>query len=746
MGHPEPSLAIFLLGRFRVHVDGVPVPSERWTRRKSKALVKLLALARGHEMHREQITESLWPESSPDAAANNLNKAILQVRRTLEPELASGGGTSRFVHREGDLVRLAADGLWIDVEAFESDVARTGDADAIERALVLYEGDLLPEDLYEDWASARRDRLRRQYGDAILASAGRLAEAGDRAPAIERLGRLIAHDPAHEVAHARLMHMYWLEGQREKALRQFEACREALRRELDAEPSEETERLRAEIASGVAATEEGRASGTGSGRRTGSVPIGPVGSAGGVALDERSLCVLPFENESADDGLDYFCDGIAETLINSLSRLGHLRVLARSTSFRYRGTRIDAVEVGRELGVGTVVHGRVVQFSERFIVGVELVNVADGTQRWGQRFDRPEADIFEVQDEISREVSRQLRLELSRAERTRLEHRPTADPLAYREYLRGRFHWNKRNGVALERAIESFRRAIDLDPAYALAYSGLADSYALLGLYGGKAPNDTMPKAKAAAEHALSIDDSLAAVHASLAIALFYHDWDWEGAERCFRRAIDVNPAYATAHHWYHELLTARGRFAEGMEEIRHAESIDPLSIIIKTDVGWGLYFAREYERAKRHLLASLEMDAQFAVAHLVLGLVRFHCGETDDGIADVERAIEASPAPFAIAIAVLGAMQGVRGNADAAHEALRRLRDEGKRGFVSAYCDALVHTGLGDAERAFDALDAAVDERYDRLVYLDVDPLFDSLREHPRFATLRERIGLSAG
>lgn len=736
MDQPEPSLAIFLLGRFRAHVDGVPVPTERWTRRKSKALLKILALARGREMHREQITEALWPDSSPDSAANNLNKAILQARRTLEPELASGGGTSRFVHREGDLVRLASEGVWIDVEAFERDVTRTDDAKAIERALALYDGDLLPEDLYEDWASARRDSLRRQYGDAMLTSAVRLAEAGDRAGAIERLAKLIANEPANEVAHARLMRMYWLEGQREKALRQFDACREALRRGLDAEPSEETERLRAEVASGVAAPDPGSGAGTAS--------SGPVRSVGGTAIDERSLCVLPFENESADEGLDYFCDGIAETLINSLSRLGHLRVLARSTSFRYRGARIDPVEVGRELGVGTVVYGRVVQFSERLVVGVELVNVTDGTQRWGQRFDRPEADIFEVQEEISRKVSRELRLELSRAERTRLAHRPTADPLAYQEYLRGRFHWNKRNGVALQRAIESFRRAIDHDPAYALAYSGLADSYALLALYGAKAPNETMPKAKAAAEHALSIDDSLAAVHASLAMALFYHDWDWEGAERAFRRAIDVNPAYATAHHWYHELLTARGRFAEGMEEIRHAESIDPLSIIIKTDVGWGLYFAREYQRAKRHLLASLEMDSQFAVAHLVLGLVRFQCEEVDDAIEDVERAIAASPAPFVIAIAVLGAMHGVRGDIDAARKALRRLRDESTRGFVSAYCEALVHTGLGDTERAFDALDAAVEERYDRLVYLDVDPLFDSLRDHPRFAKLRERIGLS--
>lgn len=717
------ALAIYLLGDFRVVVDGEVVPVERWPRRKSKSLLKLLALAPGNRLHRERVTEALWPEAVPSSASNNLNKAILMARRALEPTLGAGA-ESRFIYRDEDQIGLARDAVWVDVEAFEAAARCARDADGFghhEAALDLYAGDLLMDDAYEDWAWARRDQLRAAWIDLAVGLAEERRRADDFSIAIDRYNDVLAREPAHERAHRGLMDAYHRAGDRERALRQFEACKEAVERSVGAAPDAETLALRDRIAGG-----------------------GDVAPSPASTLDPRSIAVFPFRNESADGGLDYLCDGLTESLINGLSQVSGLVVIARSTVFRYRDRAADdggdPLALGRQLGIGYAVLGRVHQYSERLVVGVELVSIADGAHRWGYRFDRPNADIFAVQDEIAREISTRLSTELSPEEASRLKRRHADNPLAYQNYLKGRFAWNKRTGEGLKHAIKFFQEALEHDPSYALAYAGLADCYNLLSLYSVTAPERAMPMAKASAERALAIDDGLAEAHTSLAYVRFYFDWDFAGAERDFKRAIELNPNYATAQQWYHELLTASRRFDEQREAIRKAERLDPLSSIIKAEVGWGLYFQRRFDDAETHLLQALEMDPLFPVGHLLAGLVRLARGATDRALESIRRAVSLDDR-FPLALASLAHACGVAGDDAGAARAFERLDRLSAHHWVSAYCRVVALAGLGRLDDAVSALAAAVDERCDRLVYIDVDPLLDPLRERPEFATVRAAV-----
>jgi TolB-like protein len=296
-----------------------------------------------------------------------------------------------------------------------------------------------------------------------------------------------------------------------------------------------------------------------------------------------SLAVLPFVNAAADPDMEYLSDGITESIINNLSQLPALRVMARSTVFRYKGHESDPQDVGRDLGVRAILLGRVVQLRDRISVLAELVDVADGSQLWGAQYNRQFSDIFAIQEEIAQEISEKSRLRLTRIEKERLNQRYTENVEAYREYLKGRYFWNKRSAEGVRKAIEYFQQAIEMDPTYALAYVGLADSYASLAYYliNPLPPREVMPKAKAAAMKSLEIDETLAEGHASLGAIKTYYDWDWPGAESEFQHALQLNPGYALAHYWYGVFLTAMERFEEGFAELRWAQELDPLSPII---------------------------------------------------------------------------------------------------------------------------------------------------------------------
>jgi len=449
-----------------------------------------------------------------------------------------------------------------------------------------------------------------------------------------------------------------------------------------------------------------------------------------------SIAVLPFENASADPDTEYLSDGVTESIIGNLSHLPKLRVMARSTVFRYKGQLADPQKVGNELNVRTVLTGRVVQRGDSVTIGTELVDVANGWRLWGKQYSRKLADLLAVQEEIANEISNTLRLSLTGDEKKRLSKRPTHDALAYQDYLRGRFYWNKRTADGVKKGIEHFEKAIEKDPGYPLAYVGLADSYNILGFYAYAAPRDAYPKAKAAALRALEIDDALAEAQASLADVKLYYDWDWSGAEKEFNRVVERNPAYATGHLIYGDLLTAMGRFKEGIAETEKAQELDPLSMIINAGVGWCFYFARQYDKAIEQLRKALEMDQHFVPGHAWLGGAYLQQGLFPEGITELRAASEISGGSH-LYIALLGHAYGVAGDKAQAQKILDQLKEQSARSYVSSYSIGEVCLALGDRNQALDWLEKAYEERARALVMLKVEPKVDPLRSDPRFQDL---------
>jgi serine/threonine protein kinase/Tfp pilus assembly protein PilF len=453
-----------------------------------------------------------------------------------------------------------------------------------------------------------------------------------------------------------------------------------------------------------------------------------------------SIAVLPFENATADPNTEYLSDGITESIINSLSRLPKLRVMARSTVFRYKGQAPDPQKVGSDLNVRTVLTGRVVQRGDLLIIGSELVDVANGWRLWGEQYNRKLCDVVAVQEEIANEISERLRLNLTGEEKKRLSKKPTLDAQAYQDYLRGRFYWNKRTEEGVKKGIEYFQRAVEKDPGYPLPYVGLADCYNILGYYAYAAPRDAFPRAKAAALKALEIDDTLTEAHASLAYGRLYYEWDWSGAEREFQGVIERNPNYSTGRLYYGNHLVVMGRFAEAAAQFEKACELDPLSLIISTSLGWTLYFSRKYDQAVESLRKTLEIDAHFVFAHAMLGQSYLHLERFPEAIAELQTASElagASP----LYLAMLGHGFAVAGNSSEAHKILNQLKEQSARSYVSSYCMAEIYLGLGDEDQVFEWLEKAYEERARTLVMLKVEPAVDPLRFDRRFENLLQRM-----
>jgi len=460
------------------------------------------------------------------------------------------------------------------------------------------------------------------------------------------------------------------------------------------------------------------------------------------ALD--SIAVLPFENATGDPNSEYLSDGITESLINSLSRLPKLRVMARSTVFRYKGQAIDPQRVGGDLNVGAVLTGRVVQRGELLTIGTELVDVANGWRLWGEQYNRPLADVVVIQDEIANEITDRLRLSLSGDEKKRLRKRPTLDPEAYQNYLRGRFYWNKRTADGTRKGIEYFQRAIEHDPSYTLPLVGLADCYNILGYYAYAPPHDVFPKAKAAALRALEIDNTLTEARASLAYVRLYYEWDWPGAVKAFEEVVRQNPDYATGHLYYGNCLCVLGRFEEAEAEFNKGRELDPLSLILSTGPGWTRYYARHYDEAVAALHKSFEIDAHFIYSHVMLGQTYLQMHRFDEAVKEFRIAAEISAMspPY---LAMLGHARAASGDAAGAEKILDQLKEESARTYVSPYCFAEIYLGLGDKDQLFTWLEKAYEERARQMVMLKVEPQFDPVRSDARFQSLLQRMKFPA-
>ncbi|MCM3905603.1 MAG: protein kinase [Pyrinomonadaceae bacterium] len=458
----------------------------------------------------------------------------------------------------------------------------------------------------------------------------------------------------------------------------------------------------------------------------------------------ESIAVLPFQNRSTETDTEYLSDGLAESLIYRLSQLPNLKVSPTSSVFRYKGKEIDPVKVGQELGVNAVLSGRIVQRGENLTVSAELVDVRYNKLLWGEQYDRKMSELLATQREIAREIVDKLKLRVSGEEKGLAKHYTESNE-AYQLYLKGRFYWNKRSVEGLQKALEYFQQAIDRDPNFALAYSGMADTYALLGgpeAGGDMAPNEMLPKAKAAALKALEIDETLAEPHVSLAHTKYFYDRDFAGAEREFKRAIELNPNYPVAHQWYAIYLSVVGRQREALSEIRRAQELDPLSLSINTWLGRILAFSGQSDQAVEQMRKTLEMDPNFILAHFRLGSLYEEKGMYDEAISEFREVLRLTGGKQ-LGVSALGHAYAVAGKREEAQKNLDELLKLSKQRYVSPASIALIYIALGDKDRAFTWLEKSNELRELNILRLNVDPRFEPLRSDPRFADLVRRIGI---
>ncbi|HKE57753.1 MAG TPA: tetratricopeptide repeat protein, partial [Pyrinomonadaceae bacterium] len=453
-----------------------------------------------------------------------------------------------------------------------------------------------------------------------------------------------------------------------------------------------------------------------------------------------SIAVLPFENKSTEADSDYLSDGLAESLLYRLSQLPDLKVSPTSSVFRYKGKEIDPVQAGQELGVNAVVSGRIVQHGDNLTISAELVDVRYNKLLWGEHYERKMSDLLATQRDIAREIVEKLKLKVSGKEVVLARHY-TENNEAYQLYLKGRFYWSKRTPDALQKATGYFNQAIEKDRGFALAIAGLADCYLVPG--NPQSPNEKMPKAKAAAARALQLDETIAEAHTSMARVLATYDWDWAGAEKEYRRAIELDPHYPTAHIWYSGYLQVMGRTDEMTAERRRAQELDPVSLTNNFAIGLNLYFEHQYDQAIDQFQKTLELDPDFPPVRIFLGAAYEQKGALAEAIAAFQKGTSMGIGERSLGMAGLGHAYASSGKKTEARAVLNEMKERYQHEYVTAYGIAMIYAGLGDKDEAFAWLEEAYKEHAFQMQFLKLEPRWDSLRSDPRFAELQRRVGL---
>jgi len=456
----------------------------------------------------------------------------------------------------------------------------------------------------------------------------------------------------------------------------------------------------------------------------------------------RSIAVLPLDNYSGDSAQDYFAEGMTDQITAHLATISRLRVTSRGSTTQFKGDgRLPSPEIAKLLDVDALIEGSVLRIGERVRITVQLIDARADSHLWAKSFDRDSRDILALQDELASDVAREVNVQLTPAERSRLTSARRVDPEAYDAYLAGRYFVYRVSDDNLQKAIRQFERAIDLDPEFAPAYAGLADTYQWAGFSEGVFTAEAARlKAKSAAERAVRLDDDSAEAHSALAVVAFWCDYDWERSEREFRRAIALNPSFAYAHDQFAIALAFVGRLEESLAESRRARELDPLSPLMVADAATSLTWQGRFEEAKTAIADALALDANFFYVHWIAGWVELQAGRPSDAIPALKRATEMESPPYALAW--LGYAYGAAGEAERARETLEEIKRRSPTGYVPAFNRALVHLGLGDRGRALDDLEEAYASSSQSLAYLKPDRVFDPLREEPRFVELIRRIG----
>ena len=456
----------------------------------------------------------------------------------------------------------------------------------------------------------------------------------------------------------------------------------------------------------------------------------------------RSIAVLPFQNRNSDADSEYLSDGLAESLIYRLSQIPDLKVSPRSSVFRYKGQDADAEKVGSELGVDAVMSGRLIQRGENLTISVDLVDVRNKKTLWGEQFERKMSDLLTTQREIATVITEKLQLKLSGGETKGITKQYTNSNEAYQLYLKGRYYWSKRTAENVNKSIELLKAATEKDPNFALAYAALADSYVVLSTYSGERAADTMPQGKAFANKAIELDPTLAEPHAALGLIGWALDWNKDEAEREFARALELNPNYGTAHHWYSRYLRAVGRSEEGLREIRRAEELDPLSLIFINNVAEAQINLGDLDGADKTCQRMIDLDPNFWAIYQTLFWVRAKQGRFDDALAAAQKGIELSNRSN-IALSQLGHAYGRLGRTDDAKKVISELEQKFAAKTADAKDIAVVYAGLGEKDKAFEWLEKAFQYRSFHLTTLNIEPLFDPLHDDPRWSDLKGRVGI---
>lgn len=753
----------------------------RAAQRHRLALLALLAATPGG-LNRDKVIAYLWPESPDDRARRLLSDSLYRIQKALG---------ERAVQAAGEELRLDPDAVPSDVAAFM--MAREhGDW---QRAVDAYAGPFLDgfhlanAAPFEDWADGERRRFAQAYLDALEGLAEAHTEAGDRAAAVACWRRCAAQDPYNSRIAVRLMEAYEAAGNRAGALRHARIHEQLLEQEFGTAPAPDvlslTARLRdASSDSAAVAEQEGRPTdrperspSPGPSEPTEPPAIRPAPTAPRRPLLRRrqwsavivvlvvaaglwwvirsttapaatgppSVAVLPFTNLSDDDESLYFADGITEDILTDLSRLVGLRVVARSSVMPYRNANRPLDEIARELGVTHVLQGSVRRSDDAVRIAVQLVDVEQEANIWAQSYDRPLADIFAVQSDIARRVAGALHTRLTSGAAARLDRVPTDDVVAYNFYLRGRYFWHRRTQADLADAAGFFQRAVERDSAYAQAWAGLADAYAVQAFYDYRAPAEAYPEAKRAALRALALDETLAEAHASLGYVTLYYDWDAAGAEASFRRAIELDPSYSIGHQWYGNHLVATGRFDEAVRAMGRAREVNPLSLIANGALGFVHYYAGRDREAVAQIDLALEMAPDWDIGHLWRGQALDGMGRTDEAIATLSRAVELSGGS-GITVAALAHAYATAGATDDARALLADLIEDRSGGqYRPSFEIAKVYVALGEHAEALRWLERAYDEHSHSMVFLEVDPQLAPVRQDPSFRRLVERVGLQS-
>lgn len=762
-----------LLGTARVDGPAGRVAGKS-VQRHRLALLSLLATARDSTMPRERLMAFLWPEQDTPRARHLLNVAVHAIRSEL------GDNT---LHSEGSEIRLDPDTLDCDIIRFRSARER-GDLDA---AIAEYGGAFLDgfylegAEEFERWQEVERARLAAEMESVLERRAAEAESSGEWALAADCWRRLVLAKPEDGVPVLRLMRTLEVAGDRAGALHAADAHAALVAREYDAPPHAEVAALagrlrrftppavelqvidedRRPIDAGADADADADAGPNArvdaartSKRWARGIPVLAAvalliaavsyltADARWQAADPASVAVLPFMDLSEDQNQTYFSDGLTEELLNSLARIEGLRVAARSSSFRFREPGVDIRTVGRELDVAAVVEGSVRRDGDQLRVTAQLIDTHTGFHLWSQQFDRAVKDVFAVQEAIAREVASALSAELVRGIPDTLVARATNVPDAYDSYLRGRHAWNLRTREGMLRAVDAFQHAVDLDPTYAAAYAGLADAWQLLPDYADVPAREGLARAKTAALRAIALDSTLAAAHAALGALRDDYDRDRAGAERSYRRAIELNPGYSTARQWLAIHLADEGRFDEALEEIERSRRLDPGSLIISTAVGAVRYFADDLAGSIAEYEAVLDRDPQFAIALALLGRTLLISGRVEEAVDALKRSVEMSggdPSYRAVYAAALAA-------AGRREEAIRIARDVeagSREGYVPFSELGGAWVFIGDEAKALELFERGLEARDPALKHMKVEPLYDAIRAHPRFQAVMAHAGL---